>query len=132
MSRAFGLVKFIDTGNIYMGVYDGTCDVFYAKIFTAEECYDEKTDWYNCFAYIDKLLENDGEWEIKKLSPVEIYSDYGGGFWWKGFGDESQKLIDFNSCDSYRASTDAYSCSDDIEVFNGAPDWARKFMEEMG
>lgn len=130
MSKSLGLVKFIDTGNIYMGVYDGTSDIFYSRIFTAEECYDKNKDCYNYFSYISDLFHEN--WTMKEpynLSPVEIYSDYGRGFWWRGLGDENQKLIDYRSCDPWGASTD-YCCNDDIKILHEVPEWAKNFMEE--
>ena len=127
MSKALGLVRFINSGNIYMGVYNGTIDVMYARIFTPKECYSEKDDCYKCFSYMNNLFHED--WRIKEpcnLSPVEIYSDYGGGFWWRGFGDENQKLITSDSC----GETNPYFSDNNIEIFDGTPDWANKFMKE--
>ena len=122
MSSALGLVRFTNTSNIYMGIYDGNSDIFYAKIFTPEECYNEKDDCYECFFFFFILYKNREAWVIKdssNLSPIEIYSDYGGGFWWKGMADEESKLIDDHSCAPWD--------NDDIEIFHEVPDWVKKF-----
>ena len=124
MSKALGLVRFINSGNIYMGVYDGTVDIMYARIFTPKECYNEKDGCYDCFSYMSNLFHED--WRIKEpcdLSPIEIYSDYGRGFWWRGFGDENQRLIASGLCEPY-------SSDNNIEIFNEIPDWVNKFMKD--
>ena len=95
MSSAFGLVKFKSTGNIYYGCYNGTCDIFLPFIFTAEECYDEELDCYCAITY-GRELNRDRDWifpdDVKDLDEVEIYSDYGGGFYWNGTGSESARM----------------------------------------
>ena len=51
MSRAFALIKFNKSGNIYYGCYDGTCDVIYPSICTPQECYDKEDDCYKPKSY---------------------------------------------------------------------------------
>ena len=94
MSKAFALIKFRKTGNIYYGIYNGTVDVLSPKICTPEECYDPSSDCYCAISYLEDTLYDyyeypeDADWDI-----VDIYSDYGRGFYWQGIGSESLKLI---------------------------------------
>ena len=93
MSRALGLVRFSKTGNIYMGVYNGTCDVFSPRIFKPEDCKDSDGK-YRYLAYYDSLKNTDVEIPPNdELDSVEIYSDYGGGFYWSGTGNEDYLMI---------------------------------------
>lgn len=106
MSAAYGLVKFKKTGNVYMCCYNGTADIMIPFIFRPEECIDEEGR-YLAIYYGKKLAENNS-WEVPDVSDVddiEIYSDYGYGFYWQGKGSESSKFIisgsSFEECDNY-------------------------------
>ena len=104
MSRAMALVKFNKTKNIYWGCYDGTCDIMYAKLIpliTPNDDYD-----------MDNFRENVPIANHTDVDDIEIYSDYGSGFYWNGKGSETSKCI---------TSGFAY----DIDSYiNGIPDWA--------
>ena len=94
MSKAFALIRFRKTGNIYYGIYNGTVDMLSPKICTPEECYDPSSDCYCAISYLEDTLYDyyeypeDADWDI-----VDIYSDYGYGFYWEGVGSESLELI---------------------------------------
>lgn len=123
MSAAFALIKFKRTGNIYYGCYEGTSDTMLPFICTPEECYDEKLDCYCAISYCRNLARQGKAWSFPEAAPdideVEIYSDYGGGFYWTVRGSESARVVE---------SLDPLDI--DIE-HDGMPDWAKKFLEEL-
>lgn len=126
MSRAFGLVRFSRTGNIYYCCYNGTCDITIPFLCTSEECYNEKLDCYCAITYCQELSRQHGSWafpdNVSDLDDIEIYSDYGGGFYWRGTGSESIKMIN-----DYLAPFE--ECYKDIK--DGQPDWVKEFLEQQ-
>lgn len=127
MSRSFALVKFKSTGNIYYGCYNGTVDVLLPFLCTPQECYDEKIDCYCAITYCMELSRKSDVWrfpdDVTDLDDVEIYSDYGGGFYWSGKGSESIKMVDYASQDPWETP-----CED---IVDGMPEWAEEFLEEL-
>lgn len=123
MSAAFALIKFKRTGNIYYGCYEGTSDTMIPFICTPEECYDEKLDCYCAISYCRNLARQGKAWPFpeaaKDIDEVEIYSDYGGGFYWTVRGSESARVVE---------SLDPYDIENERK---GIPDWAKKFLEEL-
>lgn len=121
MSKSVALVKFKKTGNIYYGYYNGTCDVLSPFLCTPQECYNKEYDCYEAISYCNKL-NNPKNWEIWKnltnLDDVEIYSDYGGGFYWNGTGNESERMVK-----TYIAPFDQFP----EDVKDGKPKWVRTF-----
>lgn len=125
MSRAFGLIKFKKTGNIYYGCYNGTSDVMYPCLCTPEECRDEDGR-YDSITYCAGLVENGNfDWRFPKdvsdIDKVEIYSDYGRGFWWYGTGSETAKRI----------AGPLAPYDEDFPIFSGKPEWVEKFFEKQ-
>ena len=118
--KSIGLVKFKRTGNIYYACYNGTTDIMLPFICTPKECYDEKLGVYCpiecCQQREDVNLPND----IADLDEIEIYSDYGDGFYWKGIGSESIKMIKnyLNPFDELK----------DEDVTDGMPQWVKDFF----
>ena len=118
--KSIGLVKFKRTGNIYYACYNGTTDIMLPFICTPKECYDEKLGVYcpiqHCQQRENVNLPND----IADLDEIEIYSDYGGGFYWKGIGSESIKMIKnyLNPFDELK----------DEDVTDGKPQWVKDFF----
>lgn len=126
MSRSYALIRFEKTGNIYMGRYCGTSDILTPYICTPEECYDEKVDCYLSISYCENLSNQHKLWEfpdVDDLDNVEIYSDYGGGFYWSAVGSESIKMIK-NHLDPYE------ECYEDMK--DGQPDWVIDFWKALG
>lgn len=97
MSSSFALVKFKKTGNIYYTYYNGTSDTICPFLYTAQECYDPKIDCYCAISYGRTLWGQHSSRtfpdNVTDVDDVEIYSDYGGGFYWDGTGSESIKMI---------------------------------------
>lgn len=126
MSATFGLVKFKKTGNIYYGCYEGTTDIMIPYLCTPEECYNEKTDGYWAITYCRKLSDQHKSWkfpdDITDLDDIEIYSDYGGGFYWSGTGSESIKMIN-----DYLMPYE--QCWEDMK--DGEPEWVKEFLEHL-
>lgn len=125
MSRAFALVKFKKSGNIYYGCYDGTMDVMNPFLCTPQECYDKEHDCYKAISYCNEL-NNTKNWKIRDnitvLDDIEIYSDYGGGFYWDGTGNEPEKMIK-----DFLAPFD--QCPEDIK--DGHPEWVEEFLHQI-
>ena len=127
MSATFGLVKFKKTGNIYYACYEGTTDIMIPYLCTPEECYDEKTDSYWAITYCRELGDKHKTWKfpdnIADLDDIEIYSDYGGGFYWSGTGSESIKMIN-----DYLMPYE--QCWEDMKY--GEPEWVKEFLKHLG
>ena len=124
MSASWALIKFKKTGNIYMGCYEGTSDVMRPYICTPDECYNEKADCY-CSIMHCRELSRGRSWafpnNVDDLDEVEIYSDYGGGFYWTGTGSESLKMI--------KDGID--TLAEDIEETFGKPRWVDEFEKRV-
>ena len=127
MSASFALIKFKRTGNIYFGCYEGTSDTMNPYICTPEECYDEKVDCYCSIWYCRNLGRQHKEWifptDIDDLDEVEIYSDYGGGFYWAGIGSESIKMID--------SPVDEFGELDFGKITDGRPEWVEEYLAQF-
>lgn len=126
MSATWGLVRFNKTGNIYMGCYEGTSDMFRPRICTPEECYDEKIDCY-CSIIHCRELSKDGSARIfpdnvEDLDEVEIYADYGDGSYWSGTGSESLKML----------KTGINPYDEGLDETDGMPDWVIEFCKKIG
>ena len=106
-----------------MGVYLGVTDTFYCTICTPEECWNEENNCYEYITYLENYSRNAEKFPTDMWEDVEIYSDYGGGFFWKGKGNEERRVIDSHSC--------TVPCYDFDKVFDGVPDWAQKFMDKI-
>lgn len=119
MSASYGLVKFKKTGNIYYCCYEGTSDIMIPFLCTPEECFDK-----DCFCPISYCRRIDKSWEFPKvddLDDIEIYSDYGGGFYWNGTGSESAKMIK----EEINFGEKVYEYTD------GQPLWVNDFEKEL-
>lgn len=127
MSAAYALIKFKKTGNIYHGCYEGTSDTMNPYICTPEECYDEKLDCYCSITYCRDLAKG-RNWifpdNVPDLDEVEVYSSYGGGFYWNAVGSESIKMID-NPLNEYG------ELDYGVETY-GTPDWVTEYAKSLG
>lgn len=126
MSRSFALVKFKKTGNIYYGCYNGTCDILLPFLCTPQECYDETDGYYDPITYCTELSEKTGSWglpdNVTDLDNIEIYSDYGCGFYWNGTGSESVKMIN----DFLNPFEEVYE-----DIKDGVPQWVEEFLKRL-
>ena len=129
MSASFALIKFKKTGNIYYGCYEGTSDLLLPYICTPEECYDEHNGYYSPIRCCRELharagnqswIISDDELKGSYLDDVEIYSDYGGGFYWKSSGCEAIKKVNVWGT----PLEDDYT-----NVMDGVPVWVTEFLE---
>ena len=120
MSRAFGLCRFRSTSNIYWCVYDGTSDVMYPWLYTDEEITDN-----NGGTHLFSMINSKRPWKPEQpptdIDVVDLYSDYGGGFYWCGKGSELNRLIL-----SELAPLDDWS----QDVTDGVPSWVSDFLTE--
>ena len=120
MSRAMALIKFRKTGNIYCGCYDGTVDVMY-------DCFYAWNPDISVFDYCSKhandsleIIKNN---KIDDIDDIEIYSDYGRGFYWDGKGSEKYKII-----------TEGFAPWNDWpnSPTDGQPEWVKNYFMELG
>lgn len=123
MSASFGLVRFNRTGKVYYGCYEGTSDVMIPYLCIPKECYDDDDQRYYPISYC-RHLGDINDWKfpdsISDLDQVEIYSDYGGGFYWPSEGSESVKMIKGNLMPWE-------NCYEDMKY--GIPQWASDFLD---
>lgn len=126
MSAAYGMVKFKSTGNIYMCCYEGTSDIMIPFIFKPNECIDEE-GCYRAISYGRKLCDGyKRSWEfpvVDDLDECEIYSDYGGGFYWNGTGSESAMML-----------KEPINFGEDVpygKYTNGKPEWVTEFWRKV-
>ena len=133
MSRALALMKFTDTGTILMGIYDGTVDCVYPKMFPCEYFYNKEEDCYCVFDKEYDCLNADIVIDAveKEATDVEIYSDYGGGFFWNGKAVESCGHILPHYRDPFRTSYSFYEDCNKIDIYDGVPEWAEDFMKNV-
>lgn len=92
---------------------------------TPEECYDRFNECYMAISYCRKLRSSRNlvfPNEVSDLDEVEIYSNYGEGFYWRGTGSESIKMIKDN-LDPYE------DCYENIQY--GMPQWASDFLSTI-
>lgn len=127
MSAAYALVRFKKTGNVYFGCYEGTSDTMIPHICTPEECYNDATDCYCAISYCRTLGNSGKSWifptNIADLDDVEIYSSYGGGFYWNTTGSESIKMLSLRY--------DEWGELDLDDEKDGIPEWAEKFLNSL-
>ena len=124
MSRAVALVKFEKTGNIYWGCYNGISDSMYNQLIPYNE-----TERYPGFDFFEtKDIE---ESEITDLDNVEIYSDYGRGFFWSKHckGSETHKCL-VNGRLPFML-IDSEDEDEQIYTEKGQPDWVKDIFEKL-
>ena len=124
MSASYGLVKFKKTGNVYYCCYEGTSDIMIPFLCTPEECFDKSFDGFCAITYCRELGDKAKTWEfpeVDDLDDIEIYSDYGGGFYWNGIGSESAKMIK----EEINFGEKVYEYTD------GKPLWINDFEREL-
>lgn len=126
MSASWALIKFKRTGNIYMGCYEGTSDIMNPYICTPEECWDEKWEAFCSIDTCRKLARGRSYAfpdDVPDLDDVQVYSDYGGGFYWDAVGSESIKMI--------KNPLDGLCELDFDKITDGKPDWVSEFEKKL-
>lgn len=103
LSHASGKVKFND-GTVMHYEYDGTSDWVIPKFYNTHE---EMWDNWRKYEYIENHCEHD-------IEDVEIYSDYGNGFYWKGKA--------CRKCNMIIGELSPFNY-DHIIIVHGQPDW---------
>ena len=128
MSASWALIRFNETGNVYMGCYEGTTDVMIPYICTPEECYDEGLDCY-CSIIHCRDLAKDRSYDfpsgVEDLDKCEVYSDYGGGFYWSAVGSETLKMI------KNPIEPGCVTALDFDAITDGKPDWVEEFERSI-
>jgi hypothetical protein len=108
VSRASGYVRFPD-GEIKAFIYDGTVDVVYPALFKtsieAWGAYRSVKDGNEAWAAV---FEPEA---VRVEEEVEVYSDYGSGFWWKATATRNRILTKLDWDDFYE------------DLHDGAPSW---------
>ena len=135
MSRANAYIKFNDTGHLYFGGYNGTVDYMKSNILlitketvkkysVSDICLDGIRFYYEDEP--DDYTREELESMCKNSTDCEIYTDYGGGYYWKAKGYERNpdtfSIITKNLSpyeDDFYESED----EDDTCVIHGEPDW---------
>ena len=122
VSRAIALVRFND-GTILRGCYNGTSDFLSQWLITDEEL-EEKYDG-SCFNWDSEKWDNyDNEYidtdTIDDAEDVEIFSDYGGGFSWKGQASRSKLVV---------TSSTNLDC---VDWENHIPKWVKEYFKNKG
>ena len=112
MSHANGKIRFVSDGAILHYEYDGTSDIALPLLHKTEESVNE--NWRR------------GKWETcvcgNPDESVEIYSDYGGGFYWFGRGCRNCSVI-----------TSGHSPYEEgRKINNGRPSWAKADCKSCG
>lgn len=112
MSRANLMVRFPD-GTIRHGLYDGTSDIVMRPLYaTAIQAWDVYCNDRNDAWGTDEQW-NDFNGMVGEA--VEIFTDYGGGFWWHG-----EALTEW-------VTSGIHLHEDDLETYDGRPDWVINF-----
>ena len=122
VSRAIALVRFND-GTILRGCYNGTSDFLSQWLITDEEL-EEKYDG-SCFSWDSKNWDNYDDIYInpdtvEDSESVEIFSDYGNGFSWKGEASRNKFVV---------TSPTNLDCVDWTE---NIPTWVIKYFVDKG
>lgn len=127
MSRAIALVKFKKTDNIYWGCYDGTSDCMYNNLIPYNEL-DFKQ--YDFDMFKSSNFKPINRKNITDIDNIEIYSDYGGGFYWDGKGSELNKCITYGFYPTCESIDNYYKGFYD-EFHDGEPDWVTVIFDRL-
>lgn len=117
MSHAQGLLRF-ENGQIGHLIYHGTSDIMLPMYYDTPE-----VAW-------EEYQKRGGRYPEEcthKKDKVEVYSDYGGGFYWEGTACRKCKAIDYKYTTPYG---DEVTGKRDFEYINGKPEWVKELFEE--
>ena len=126
------LMKFKDTGTILMGIYCGTTDyllpyMFKPEFFMLEDgTYSVFSKEHECSGccYENGYIVEIPPYTCDDVSDVEIWSDYGGTFWWNGKAVEKYGYI----LQEYRCPFDT---DESIGLHDNTPEWVTEFLDEL-
>ena len=106
MSDDYGLVKFKTDGRILCFCYDGTSDMCVPNLYANQnDVFKRNKKWAEC--------------NCKHAEDVEIYSNYGGGFYWQG---KACRI-----CKAIKEGLKPYDCN----IVDGKPQWVIDYEKEM-
>lgn len=95
--------------------------LFYRLFFRPEECFED--GYYHAISY-GRKINDERDWvnsdELNDIDDIEIYSDYGSGFYWEGEGSESAKVI-------IKGTNFGYI----YDYTNGKPKWVTDFWKSI-
>lgn len=134
MSHAKGQVKFC--GNIKHFEFNGTEGICYPKLYdTYDELLDnwrrpdisigvnsttcDKKPWFKNIFRINKGKNTGCHICNHNEEPVEIYTDYGGGFYWKGTA--------CRKCNLLLKGIKPFELPIEDRYINGTPDWVENY-----
>lgn len=117
MSSAYGLVRFPD-GEVRAFIYHGTSDIAEPRLHaTTEEAWDDRS-W--------PPRDSAGPDE-----PVEIWTSYGGSFWWEGRATR-EGVPQITDGVAPHGTEDQMGREIDVrkEIHRGEPDWVSTWLRE--
>ena len=115
MSSALAAVRFPD-GRVRWTIYHGTSDVLSNALYDSPAGAWLGPRWFGNGPH--------GAWEA-----VDIYSDYGGGFWWRGVASKVKIRSEF--CQPHGAEDQAGNVLiSAVDIQAGMPDWATRHFKK--
>lgn len=109
MSSAYGVVRFKSDGKLLFYLYDGTSDICVPTLCENMDDIWKDNGWLRCKCEHDE--------------PVEIFSDYGGGFYWEGKA--------CRHCMCITKGLEPWSNEDEIvDITHEQPKWLKEIWEE--
>ena len=141
MSDSIALMRFKDTGTILMGIYDGNSDILCSYMYKPEFFLDED-GIYNvfskekeCFKLDDRYCRIEPEYtDDDEVSDVEIWSDYGGTFWWEGKAVEKYGYIlrEYTCPYDPTVPMGLRGIQDQLcDIHYNTPDWVKEFLDKL-
>ena len=109
MSSSYGAIRFKSDGKLLYYLYDGTSDICIPSLCDDIEDIWKDNGWSRCKCGHDES--------------VEIYSDYGSGFYWEGRA--------CRHCKAITKSLEPWSNEDEIvSITDGQPEWLKEIWED--
>ena len=109
MSSAYGVIRFKSDGKLLYYLYNGTSDICNPSLCDDINDVWCSHDWTEC--------------DCRQDEPVEIYSDYGGGFYWNGRA--------CRHCKAITEKLEPWSDDEDeiVSITDGQPEWIKETKE---
>lgn len=118
MSHSVGVVRFKD-GDIKYYEYNGSVDVCIPKLFNT----------------LEELMSSNWKWTSTKsncqhdIEDVEIYTTYGGGFYWRGTACKRCMMITKGINPYNLRDKDGEDIFIEEAIIDGTPEWAIKVSD---